>query len=226
MKLTTEQIATIEETLVLNGVVYEDIKLELLDHISTEIEEETSSEDKPFEVVMKEVFEKWKQQLRPASHNLWLGSGLSAPRSIVDKLANERKRELFIGGIIVSLLTVIILAVDNKFQDSSVLYNIVSFLKTASLAGAILMISGKLYFFNSKIQITYLFRFNKKFYVILLWSVFIGIGLFPILPFNKNIEVKATALIITLVYLFLIYENLKLFYQHFQFEKKLSISGL
>jgi hypothetical protein len=226
MKLTTEQIATIEETLVLNGVVYEDIKLELLDHISTEIEEETSSEDKPFEVVMKEVFEKWKQQLRPASHNLWLGSGLSAPRSIVDKLANERKRELFIGGIIVSLLTVIILAVDNKFQDSSVLYNIVSFLKTASLAGAILMISGKLYFFNSKIQITYLFRFNKKFYVILLWSVFIGIGLFPILPFNKNIEVKATALIITLVYLFLIYENLKLFYKHFQFEKKLSISGL
>jgi hypothetical protein len=33
------------------------------------------------EVVMKEVFEKWKQQLRPASHNLWLGSGL-APRII------------------------------------------------------------------------------------------------------------------------------------------------
>ncbi|MFT7336098.1 MAG: hypothetical protein ACI9M1_002047 [Porticoccaceae bacterium] len=223
MKLTTEQIATIEETLVLNGVVYDDIKLELLDHIATEIESECSIEDKAFEVILKEVFEKWKQQLRPASHNLWLGSGLSAPRIIVDKLANEKKRELFIGGIIVSLITVVILAVDNKFQDSSILYNIVFFLKTLSLMGALLMISGKLYFFKCKIQTTYLFRFNKSFYVILLWSVFIGIGLFPILPFNKNIEIKATALIITLAYLFLIYGNLKLFYKHFQFENRMKV---
>jgi hypothetical protein len=31
MKLTNQQITTIEETLVLNGVVYDDIKLELVD---------------------------------------------------------------------------------------------------------------------------------------------------------------------------------------------------
>jgi hypothetical protein len=40
MKLTNQQIETIEETLVLNGVVYDDIKLELVDHIATEIESE------------------------------------------------------------------------------------------------------------------------------------------------------------------------------------------
>jgi hypothetical protein len=38
MRLTNQQITTIEQTLVLNGVVYDDIKLELLDHIATEIE--------------------------------------------------------------------------------------------------------------------------------------------------------------------------------------------
>jgi hypothetical protein len=37
LKLTNQQI-TIEETLVLNGVVYDDIKLELVDHIATEME--------------------------------------------------------------------------------------------------------------------------------------------------------------------------------------------
>jgi hypothetical protein len=37
MKLTTEQIAKIEETLVLIVVVYEDIKFELIDHITSEI---------------------------------------------------------------------------------------------------------------------------------------------------------------------------------------------
>jgi hypothetical protein len=44
MKLTNQQIETIEETLVLNGVVYDDIKLELIDHIATEIESEASIE--------------------------------------------------------------------------------------------------------------------------------------------------------------------------------------
>jgi hypothetical protein len=37
MKLTNQQIALIDETLVLNGVTYDDIKLELVDH-TTEIE--------------------------------------------------------------------------------------------------------------------------------------------------------------------------------------------
>jgi hypothetical protein len=57
MKLTNQQITTIEETLVLNGVVYDDIKLELVDHIATEIESEIVVRN--LEVVLKEVFEKW-----------------------------------------------------------------------------------------------------------------------------------------------------------------------
>jgi hypothetical protein len=34
MKLTNQQITTIEETLVLNGVVYDALSSELLDHIA------------------------------------------------------------------------------------------------------------------------------------------------------------------------------------------------
>ena len=38
MKLTNQQIALIDETLVLNGLIYDDIKLEIMDHIASEIE--------------------------------------------------------------------------------------------------------------------------------------------------------------------------------------------
>jgi hypothetical protein len=72
MKLTNQQIETIEETLVLNGVVYDDIKLELIDHIATEIESEVES--KLFETVLKEVFDSWKPQLNQ-HHKLLLGYG-------------------------------------------------------------------------------------------------------------------------------------------------------
>ena len=225
MKLTNQQLTMIEETLILNGIVYDDIKLELIDHIASEIEAEAISEAKPFEIILKEVFEKWKPQLKPTSYNLLLGYGFLAPKIIIDKLANDKKRELFAGAIIICLFTVAILAINNKLQSPLVLSVIVFFIKTVSLMGALLMLSGKLFLSKSKIKSTYLFRFNKSFYLILFYGVLIGIGLFPILPSNKNIEIKAISLIVTLTYLFLIYVNLKLFYKHFQFEKKLSISN-
>jgi hypothetical protein len=60
MRLTNQQITTIEQTLVLNGVVYDDIKLELLDHIATEIESIIDESQFSFEENLKKVFAKWK----------------------------------------------------------------------------------------------------------------------------------------------------------------------
>jgi hypothetical protein len=40
--------------------------------------------------------------------------------------------------------------------------------------------------------------------------------------FEKNTGIKVGGLITTLIYLFLIYGSLKLFYKHFQSEKKLT----
>jgi hypothetical protein len=57
MLWTNQQITTIEETLVLNGVVYDDIKLELVDHIATEMRVGDSRE-KPLRL-FERVFEKW-----------------------------------------------------------------------------------------------------------------------------------------------------------------------
>jgi hypothetical protein len=225
MKLTNQQITTIEETLVLNGVVYDDIKLELVDHIATEIESETISEAKPFDVILKEVFEKWKPQLKPTSHNLLLGYGFSAPKIISDKFADDKKKELIVAGILVSLFTSLILLIGNKFQSFSVLSAIVFALQTTSIAGAILMISGRLLVLKSRINTTHLFWFKKSFNLLLLYGLLIGLGCFPILPSNNNTDIKVGGLIVTLIYLFLLYGILKQFYKHFQFEKKLSISN-
>jgi hypothetical protein len=224
MKLTNQQIAQIEETLVLNGVVYDDIKIELIDHIASEIEAEAMSEAKPFEIILKEVFDKWKLQLKPTSHNLLLGYGFLAPKIISDKFADDKKKELFVAGITVCMLTVLILLIKNKFQSASILSSIVFVLQTTSVLGALLMTSARLFVLNSKAKTTYLFWFKKNFYLILLYGLLIGFGFFPILPTNKNIEIKVGSLIVTLAYLFLIFGNLKLFYKHFQFEKKLSFT--
>ena len=61
MKLTNEQIAIIDQNLIDKGVVYEEIKLELLDHIVTDIELET--EESNFEVAFSKVMAKWEREL-------------------------------------------------------------------------------------------------------------------------------------------------------------------
>lgn len=93
MKLTNQQIATIEQTLVLNGVVYEDIKLEVLDHIASEVEAIMDAEQDAFETVFKAVLKKWKNVLQTTSNSMWLGMLFHAPQIAVDKLVAYSKKQ-------------------------------------------------------------------------------------------------------------------------------------
>ena len=96
MKLTNQQIAQIEETLVLNGLVYDDVKLELLDHIASEIEQAMDDKEKQFADAYKSVFEKWKSELQISSSYAWLGAFFEAPRFVVDKLVSYSKKQILI----------------------------------------------------------------------------------------------------------------------------------
>lgn len=96
MQLTNQQIATIEQTLVLNGLVYNDIKLEVLDHIASEIEDRMNYEEVSFETVYTSVFKKWKSELQISSSYAWLGAFFEAPRFVVDKLVTYSKKQILI----------------------------------------------------------------------------------------------------------------------------------
>ncbi len=105
MKLTTEQINTIDATLVLNGLIYDDIKLEVTDHIASEIELKMEENNIPFEDALKTAFENWKEQSRPSSL-FWMGSKKVAPRIVIEKWKSiYRKQYKF------SLLSVVVFSI-------------------------------------------------------------------------------------------------------------------
>jgi hypothetical protein len=186
MKLTTEQIATIEETLVLNGVVYDDIKLELLDHIATEIELEISIEEKPFEVVLKEVFEKWKRSLVITSSSAWLGVFFQAPRVVVDKMISYSKRQI----VFVLMSTIIFgfflaLIVSNIHQEQT--FNALNWgLRGGFLLMVLATIASLFLIWKSKIKTTYgrlfLYRGWLTFLFIFQFNLING----PLRHFNVN----------------------------------------
>ena len=155
MKLTKQQIAQIEETLVLNGLVYQDVKLELLDHIASEIEERLSNEEISFDIVYKSVFEKWKSSLVISSSSAWLGVFFQAPRVVVDKLISYSKRQTVI--IVLSALVfgfVLALIVSNI--RSQLTFNSLNFgLKGAYLVLVLSTAVSMFLIWNSKIKTTY-----------------------------------------------------------------------
>ncbi len=114
MKLSKEQIAQIDETLVSNKVVYDDVKLELTDHIASDIEGIMSDKSVSFEEAFKDAFEKWERKLVLTSNAGWLGFFVFSPKLVVDKMVSYSKRQMtlifisaFIFGTLMSSLVTI-----------------------------------------------------------------------------------------------------------------------
>ncbi|MEL4307085.1 hypothetical protein [Joostella sp. CR20] len=122
MKLTKEQIQTIEYALGKRGVDYIDLKYELLDHIATEVEQlMTDDATISFEEACNIAFEKWKGTLKTSS-SFWLGIVHSAPKIVIDScvsIVKDLTYKLIGYGVLISLLIFLILKVyPLEFSDS------------------------------------------------------------------------------------------------------------
>jgi hypothetical protein len=223
MKLTTQQIAQIEETLVLNGIQYEDIKLELTDHIASEIEEQITVQGYSFEVALHDVFQNWKEQLRPTSSH-WVGLINSSPKIVLDKWVSTTK-QLQLKALLIAFFPTLFFAYffngkQNKFDYTL----LVQIFKTMCLAISLSIIIFKFLIFKSNIKTSFSLYFNKNSTVFFIYLFFYGLGFIPI---KLSIWDFGTSLFFILLLSFLFVYSLfclGLAYQHLQFVKKIKLS--
>jgi hypothetical protein len=222
MKLTNQQIAQIEETLILNGLIYEDIKLEITDHIASEIEEKISNKKSSFEVVFKEVLEKWKPELQPSFSGL---IGFTNPRIMTVKCHKIVKRQLFTAITISSLITLALMVFVRNSSYGLVLTNIQGALRSFVLVELCLVILAWGLIWQSKHQTTYSYLMKKKSFGLIIFLFMIGIGLFPVMLNHPDAKIAFVSVFFAITYVLITGIYLQLAYKHFQFEKKLSISN-
>ena len=220
MKLTPQQIQEIEDTLSLNGLVYDDIKLEVLDHIASEIENKRSLENRSFEETLKAVFENWKEELKPTTYSFTLGNHIIGPKIFMDKMANNIIKHLKIGGMMVLLITAVIIGVYKFTLNTSILFIAENGLTILTLIGSILLLGVKLFLSKSVIKTSYKFRFNRGFYLTLVYGISRGLGVFPVVRNYERLVGYSFTFAFGIIVLFLVANSLQLAYQHFQFEKK------
>jgi hypothetical protein len=225
MKLTAEQIQIVEDTLNLNGLVYDDIKLEVLDHIASEIENKMSLENRSFEETLKAVFENWKEQLRPTHYGLLLGK-MIGPKILMDKMALSVKKELIILSSLVFLLTSFFVFINSVISNQFFLMYVENVTTYLSFIGLVLLIFSKIYLFKSTIKTSYKFRFNNVFFVASIYAISRGLGAFPSISANKIIDgtfPSVFKIIYGMFMLIVVVNSIRFAYLHFQFEKKYAI---
>jgi hypothetical protein len=224
MKLTTQQIAKIEETLVLNGLIYDDIKLEVTDHIASEIEAEIEEKEISFEMAFKKAFENWKEQLRPST-SLWVDMKDAVPRIVLNKWILESKKKLLKGTLIGLILAILFTIFEKNINNEIVFTNIRAILKVVFILELTFILVGKFLIWKSVQKTFFGFIFQKQTKFAVLFLLFmLGIGVMPIVSVGIDLKVNLAANFLFMVYIILPIYYLQLAYKHFQFERKLKLS--
>ena len=227
MKLTAEQITQIEEILVLKGLKYDDLKLEVTDHIASEIEVLMQEENISFKVAFIEVFIKWKWQLKPGNNGLWLGRGFSGPKIVMDKFTSYTKSRLVYILSASVPLTLATIGLMHFLNPNMAILIFTKVIRTLFLFEALLIATGWILIWKSKRTTTYSYLFKKRSILVFFQPLIIAAGFIPfnrLLEGDLDIQIAFTYFLFTL-FLFLIFD-LSLVFKHFQFEKNLSLSKL
>jgi hypothetical protein len=91
MKLSKEQVEIIDASLIKKGIKHLDIKLELIDHISSEVENKIANEAISFENALNFVMKKWQFQF-DNSRSFWTGIAITYPKIVLDKMVYDMKK--------------------------------------------------------------------------------------------------------------------------------------
>lgn len=216
MKLTTGQIECINQTLIKKGVKFDDLKMEVLDHIASEIEYEMGTTQKTFPESYDQVFERWNAEFKPT--RAFFSLNTYYPKLARSKFGNQIKLEIIAAIIISSLIFI-------SFQlvsDSNAKLKFVFWIKKAFFYSYFVTIGLMLIFkfFNakSKVSSSYKHLFDMRFSVIFVWLAIVFNDNIPHDKTNQNLFVLS----IGCFFMYLM-STVYLGFKHYQFQKKFSI---
>ncbi|MBG6063389.1 uncharacterized membrane protein YciS (DUF1049 family) [Flavobacterium sp. CG_9.1] len=218
MKLTAEQIEFIDSILLSNGIMYDDVKLEMMDHMASEIEILMEENALPFEENFKLVLDKWKPQLQLSFSGL---IGFSNPKIITSKCHDLIKNQLLFALFVAGLLTCLVLFLISYSTFNSMFKSIEQVFKSFIVVEFCLVILSLGLVWSTKRQTTYSYLMKKKGLGVILFLFMIGIGMFPAQLNHPDFKIAFVTIFISIIYVVMGMFYLQFALKHFQFERKL-----
>ncbi|GAB7255677.1 hypothetical protein [uncultured Polaribacter sp.] len=107
MELTKEQTQRVEHYLNVKQIDYIDIRLEIFDHIISDIEEKMELEKLDFDTSFYAITDKWNKHLKDTS-SFYFGVMYSAPKIILEKAKKYYKKWFFLSLLSYSIPLILI----------------------------------------------------------------------------------------------------------------------
>ena len=216
MKLSPSQLECINQTLIKKGVKFDDLKMEVLDHIASQIEYEMKTNEKTFPDAYNQVFDNWREEFKLTRDFFSIKS--TYPKLVQSKLKKQFQREFTMAVVTSTLLVISFQLVDNtqeKLEFIRLIKEVMfySFCITAAVALFI-----KLWNLKSKTTSTYKHLFDSRFSLLIIFLSFIFNPSIPHDLTNQNVFV-ATIGCFYVFLLSIIFVGMK----HIQFQRIFSI---
>lgn len=220
MKLTKEQIQLINQKLISKGVVYEDVKLELLDHIASDIEQQIENRDSNFEEAFQNVFDKWRLLLQPIKTSVLFFNDFKGPKIVVDKWVLLYKRQLFsmlIYSLILGFATTVFFLVNRQEDIQTIAKYLVRALFVIYVSVTII---GLLFIWISKVKTIYGRLFLRGSNQVYGLPLIICLGINPLFDVSGTLLMKLFWNFMLAVLLVQCFSSLTMLLNHFKIVKK------
>jgi len=216
-KLTEEQIERVEHFLDRNKIKYIDVRLEVLDHIISDIENNYLAKDIAFEEAFPNVVHKWKQHFTETS-SLVFGLAYSAPNMIIKK-AKSIYKKFFLMLIVVTLSTTFLIF---RFDDVITEFPIGRFnLIFGMVYGITFMVFIALMIINvtSKLRTIYSFILKTQYL-----NIIIGLVVVFLNVFEPKHQIDITSVSLFFVFFYTTVINFYFTKKHIETVKKYKLS--
>lgn len=216
MKLTAEKIECINQTLIKKGVKFDDLKMEVLDHIASQIEYEMATTQKTFPETYNQVFERWNAEFKPT--RAFFSLRIYYPKIARSKFGNQIKLEILTTITIAAVLFFsfqLVLDLNAKLQFIVLIKKVFLYMYIGTILS---MFVFKYFNAKSKVSSTYKHSFDARFPSIFIWLAFIFNDNIPQDTINQNLFVLSMGCL----FMYLL-STIYLGFKHYQFQKKFSI---
>ncbi|PCI06470.1 MAG: hypothetical protein COB81_00320 [Flavobacteriaceae bacterium] len=199
LNFTTEELEQVGRYLDMKGLVFVDIRFEILDHLLLDIEFEMNSKNLLFDIAFENVCQKWKESMKPTS-SYWLGKGLTASRIVIDKNVHVLKKSYLKLFLMIVFSILIGLAVQDVLNSYFIDNRLIINKALAGFAGGSMFLGTYWIYKMNKgdVKTSFSFIFSKVFGTFVLLFVFMtstdffkesqGVSLLIIAVFSFGIQ--------------------------------------
>jgi len=173
LKFTNEELTQVNRYLDINGVVFVDVRFEILDHLIMDIEHEMRSNEMSFDTAFEIVCQKWKGSMEQTS-SYWLGKGYLASKIVIDKSVQVLKKS-YLKLFLMIVFSVLIGLVAQEVLDAFFIDNRLIIKKALAgfAGGAIFLGTYWIYKMNKgDVKTSFSFMFSKVFGMFVFLFVF------------------------------------------------------